>query len=86
MCGGTLTFPHYDFMAWCLLKKNHRVPGDLCPGVTLQGREELTTHLHPVPRLRMRGAIPPLMQCVFMAWCLVKQGGWGAWEAVGCVG
>jgi len=26
-----------------------------------------------VPRLRMRGAIPPLHQYVFTAWCLIKQ-------------
>jgi len=32
---------------------------------------KLTTHLLIVPRLRMRGAIPPLPQYVFMAWCLV---------------
>jgi hypothetical protein len=43
-----------------------------------------TTHLHIVPRLRMRGAIPPLPQTsccgvqlstgyVFMVWYLVKQ-------------
>jgi hypothetical protein len=30
-------------------------------------------HLHLVPRLRMRGAIPPLPQYVFMACCLVKH-------------
>jgi hypothetical protein len=29
--------------------------------------------LHLVPRSRMRGAIPPLPQYVFMAWCLVKH-------------
>jgi hypothetical protein len=34
---------------------------------------ELTIHLHLVPRLRMPGAIPPLPQYIFMAWCLVKQ-------------
>jgi hypothetical protein len=34
----------------------------------------LTTHLHIVPRLRMRGAIPPL-QHAFMAWCPVKAQG-----------
>jgi hypothetical protein len=28
---------------------------------------------HLVPRSRMRGAIPPLHQYVFMAWCLVKH-------------
>jgi len=32
---------------------------------------KLTTHLHLVPRLRKRGAIPPLPQYVFMTWCLV---------------
>jgi hypothetical protein len=34
---------------------------------------KLTTHLHLVPRSRLRGAIPPLPQYVFMAWCLVKH-------------
>jgi hypothetical protein len=34
---------------------------------------KLTTHLHLVPRLSICGAIPPLLQYVFMAWCLVKQ-------------
>jgi hypothetical protein len=29
--------------------------------------------LTSVPRSRMRGAIPPLPQYAFMAWCLVKQ-------------
>jgi hypothetical protein len=34
---------------------------------------KLTTHLHLVPSSRMREAIPPLPQYVFMAWCLVKH-------------
>jgi hypothetical protein len=34
---------------------------------------KLTTHLHLVPRSRMRGAIPPFLQYVFMAWYLVKH-------------
>jgi hypothetical protein len=33
----------------------------------------LTTHLHLVLRSRMCGAIPPLLQYVFMGWCLVKH-------------
>jgi len=33
----------------------------------------LTTHVHLVLRLRMYGAIPPLLQYVFMAKCLIKQ-------------
>jgi hypothetical protein len=36
------------------------------------GGMKLTTHLHLVPR-SMRGAIPPLPQYVFIAWCLVKH-------------
>jgi hypothetical protein len=36
---------------------------------------KLTTHLHLVPRSRMRGAIPPFPQYAFMAWCWVKA--WG---------
>jgi hypothetical protein len=34
---------------------------------------KLTTHLHLVPRSKMRRAIPPLPQYVFMAWFLVKH-------------
>jgi hypothetical protein len=38
----------------------------------MQGREaEHSSHL--VPRLRMRGAIPPLPQYFFTAWRLVKH-------------
>jgi hypothetical protein len=33
----------------------------------------LTAHLHLAPRLRMHGAIPPLLQSAFMAWCSVKH-------------
>jgi len=34
---------------------------------------KLTTHIHLVPGSRMRGAIPPLPQYAFMAWCSVKK-------------
>jgi len=34
---------------------------------------KLTTHPYLVLRLRMRGAIPPLHQHVFVVWCLIKQ-------------
>jgi hypothetical protein len=34
---------------------------------------KLTTHLHLVPRSKKNGAIPPLPQYAFMAWCLVKK-------------
>jgi hypothetical protein len=34
---------------------------------------KLTTHLHLVPRLRLQGAIPRLLQYVFMALCLIKH-------------
>jgi hypothetical protein len=34
---------------------------------------KMTTHLHLVPRLRMRGDIPPFPQYVFMAWFLVNH-------------
>jgi hypothetical protein len=33
---------------------------------------KLTTHLHVVPRLRIRGAVTPLSQCAIMAWYLIK--------------
>jgi len=36
---------------------------------------KLTTHLHLVPRSRVRGAILPLPQYVFMAWCSFKTQG-----------
>jgi len=36
---------------------------------------EFPAHLHLVPRSRMRGAIQPLPQYAFMAWCLVKYRG-----------
>jgi hypothetical protein len=32
----------------------------------------LTTHRHLMPRLRMRGGLPPPPN-VFLAWCLIKQ-------------
>jgi hypothetical protein len=34
---------------------------------------KLTNYLHIVPRSKMLGAIPPLPQYIFMAWCLVKH-------------
>jgi hypothetical protein len=34
---------------------------------------KLTTHLHLVPKSRMRGAIPPLPQYAVMAWCSIKR-------------
>jgi hypothetical protein len=51
---------------------------DLGPELWRQG-VKLTTHFHLATRLRMRGAIPPLHQYVFMVWCLIKQ--WGGLNA-----
>jgi hypothetical protein len=34
---------------------------------------KLTTHLNLVPRSKMHGAISPLPQYAFMAWCSVKS-------------
>jgi len=34
---------------------------------------KLTTHLHLILRLRMRGAVPPLSQYLFMVRYLIKQ-------------
>jgi hypothetical protein len=48
------------------------VPGALTRGVKRPG-VKLTTHLHVLPRLRMRGGIPSLPQCIFMALCFIKQ-------------
>jgi hypothetical protein len=36
---------------------------------------KMITHLHFVPMLEMRGAISPLPQYTFMAWCSVKAQG-----------
>jgi hypothetical protein len=42
--------------------------------VSFPGRSvKPTTYLHLVPRLRMRGVIPPFPQYVFMAWRLINQ-------------
>jgi len=41
-------------------------------GVKLMGRK-LTAHLHPVPRLRLHGAVHPLLRYIFVVWCLVKH-------------
>jgi len=38
-------------------------------------RPGLTTHFHLVPRSKTPGAIPPLPQYAFMAWCSVKVQG-----------
>jgi hypothetical protein len=48
------------------------VPGAISPGVGSRG-VKLTTHLHLVPRLRMRRAMPPTPPTFFTAWCLDKQ-------------
>jgi len=36
---------------------------------------KLTTHLYQLLRLRMCGAVPPLPQYAFMAWCSAKAQG-----------
>jgi len=33
----------------------------------------ITTDRHLVPKLRKRGAVPPLLRYIFMAWCLFKH-------------
>jgi hypothetical protein len=45
------------------------VPGALFPGLGVL----INTHPHLVPRLRMRGAISPLPQYVFMSWYFLKH-------------
>jgi hypothetical protein len=49
-----------------------RVPGGSFPGGKATGAW-IWPYLHLVPRSRMRGAILPLPQYVFMAWCSVKR-------------
>jgi hypothetical protein len=49
------------------------VLGSLTPGEESDRGVKLTTHLHLVPRSRMRGAIPPLPLFFFMAWWLVRH-------------
>jgi len=43
------------------------------PGDKAGGGVKPTTHLHLAPTSRMRRAIPPLPQYVFIAWSLVKH-------------
>jgi len=47
--------------------------GGSFPGHKAIGAFKLTTHLHVVLRSRIRGAIPRLLQYIFMAWYLVKH-------------
>jgi hypothetical protein len=47
------------------------LPGSLSLGLKRPGGT-LTNHLHLVPRSRIHGAIPLLLQYAFMAWCSVK--------------
>jgi len=47
------------------------VPGAVIP--VQRPEREAAIYLHLVPRLRMRGGIPPLPQCVFMARYLLKH-------------
>jgi hypothetical protein len=49
------------------------VPGALSLGGKSDRGVKLTTHLYLVPRSIMCGAVPPLPQYVFMAWCSVKK-------------
>jgi hypothetical protein len=51
------------------------VQGALSLGGKATGGMKLTTHLHLVPKSRMRGAIPPLPQYAFMEWCSAKAQG-----------
>jgi hypothetical protein len=48
------------------------LPGALYLGVKLQG-VKLTTDIHLVSRPRKHGAILPLHQYDFMAWCSVQK-------------
>jgi hypothetical protein len=43
--------------------------GGLSPQDVKRMGVKLTAHLYLLPRLRTRGAIPPLSQYVFKAWC-----------------
>jgi len=44
-----------------------RGTGDKCIIFLVEGVE------YVLLRLRMHGAVPPLSQYIFMAWCLIKQ-------------
>jgi hypothetical protein len=59
-------FPKHTDLIWTphnLVFSGYRDP---YPGAVVLGRE-VTTHCHPVPRLRMSQAVPLLPACVFMA-------------------
>jgi hypothetical protein len=62
-----LSFPQHQGQPWGPLSFLPRRTG----GFYLE-RMKLTTHFHPVPRLRS-WAIPPLTKYCFTAWCLVKH-------------
>jgi hypothetical protein len=49
-----------------------RTSGSFPEGKAAEAWSWPLTHLHLVPRSRMRVAIPPLHQYAFMAWCSVK--------------
>jgi hypothetical protein len=49
------------------------VPGALSLGVKRPGREAVHSPPSSAEVNNLRGAIPPLHQYVFMAWCLVKH-------------
>jgi len=46
--------------------------GDSFQGYSSRG-VKLITHPHVIPRLRIRGDIPPFPQHVLMVWCLVNH-------------
>jgi len=67
---GENLLPHLIFpINFCLYSDQ---ASSLTPGVKQPGREA-TTDVHLMPSLRMRGAIPPLPQYVFIALHLVKH-------------
>jgi hypothetical protein len=59
------------FFLHCVKPPIQWVPGALSLGVKRQVMK-LTTHIHLVPRSRMRGSIPALPKYTFMASCSVK--------------
>jgi hypothetical protein len=50
----------------------HYVLGAHSPGLKWLGRE-VDTHFHLVPRSRIQGGVPPLLQYIFMEQCVITQ-------------
>jgi len=68
-----IILPYSEFFSTPLLPDRPWGPSNGYRGSFLGVKWRGVRRLHLVLRLRMCGAIPPLTQYVFMAWCLIEQ-------------